>query len=312
MVRRVADTEATVLITGESGTGKELVARAIHSLGSRREGPFVAGNCAALPAELIEAELFGVEKGAFTGAHAARAGRFERADGGTLFLDEVGDLPLDAQAKLLRAIQQKEVTPVGESTPVGVDVRILAATHRDLMADVAAGRFREDLFHRLAVGIIHLPPLRERTGDIDFLADHFLDSFNADTQNRPEGQEKKFSQEARNFLNQHPWPGNVRELYHTLLRATIWSIGETLTADDISSALLTTGRAEDQILGRPLTKGFDLQALLDEVTRHYLSRAMAQAGNRKKHAAELLGIANYQTLTNKLTRLGLPSGDKNE
>ena len=221
-------------------------------------------------------------------------------------------LPIYAQAKLLRAIQQKEVTPVGESTPIKVDVRILAATHRDLMADVAAGRFREDLFHRLAVGIIRLPSLRERTGDIDFLAGHFLDIFNADTQNRPEGQEKKLSPEARDFLNQHPWPGNVRELYHTLLRATIWSIGETLTADDIRSALLPTERAEDQILGRSLKKGFDLQAVLDEVARHYLSRAMAQAGNRKKNAAELLGIANYQTLTNKLTRLGLPPGDKSE
>ena len=310
--RRVAAYDVPTLILGETGTGKELVAEAIHKASRRSEKSFLAINCGAIPRELVNSELFGHRKGAFTGADSNRKGHFREAEGGTLFLDEVGDLPLDAQAKLLRAIQQKEVTPVGESTPVGVDVRILAATHRDLMADVAAGRFREDLFHRLAVGIIHLPPLRERTGDIDFLADHFLDSFNADTQNRPEGQEKKFSQEARNFLNQHPWPGNVRELYHTLLRATIWSIGETLTADDIRSALLTTGRAEDQILGRPLTKGFDLQALLDEVTRHYLNRAMAQADNRKKHAAELLGIANYQTLTNKLTRLGLPSGEKGE
>ncbi len=309
--RRVAAYDVPTLILGETGTGKELFAEAIHKTSRRADRSFLAINCGAIPRELVNSELFGHRKGAFTGADSNRKGHFREAEGGTLFLDEVGDLPLDAQAKLLRAIQQKQITPVGESTPIKVDIRILAATHRDLMADVAAGRFREDLFHRLAVGILHLPPLRDRAGDIDFLTDHFLGDFNADTRDRPEGQEKVLSLEARGSLNQHTWPGNVRELYHTLLRATIWSVGTTLTAEDIRSALLTTDNREDQILGRPLSKGFDLQALLDEVTRHYLSRAMAQANNRKKLAAELLGIANYQTLTNRLTRLGLPSEDKN-
>ncbi len=312
LARRVAAYDVPVLILGESGTGKELFAEAIHTASRRADKPFVAVNCGAIPGELVNSELFGHCKGAFTGAMSARKGHFREAHGGTLFLDEVGDLSLDAQARLLRAIQQKEVMPVGESQTVKVDVRIVAATHRDLMADVTDGRFREDLFHRLAVGIINLPPLRERAGDIDLLADHFLEEFNADSRGRPEGQEKKLSQEGKTLLNQHPWHGNIRELYHTLLRATIWSVGTTLTPEDITAAILTKGARHDQILGRTLSKGFDLQVLLDDVARHYLQRAIAQTGGRKKQASELLGFSNYQTLGNWLTRLGVAHEEKND
>lgn len=312
LARRIAAYDVPTLLLGESGTGKELFAEAIHKASRRAENPFVAVNCGAIPKELANSELFGHSKGAFTGAVATRKGYFREAEGGTLFLDEVGDLSLDAQVRLLRAIQQKEVTPVGESRPIQVDVRIVAATHRDLMADVAEGRFREDLFHRLAVAILHLPPLRERAGDIDLLTDRFLEDFNADTRGRPEGQEKNISREGRILLNQHPWPGNVRDLYHTLLRASIWSVGTTITPDDISSAMLTASNHRDQVLGRVMGKGFDLQALLDEVARHYLQRALTQTGNRKKYAAELLGFANYQTLGNWMAKLGVPHDDKNE
>jgi DNA-binding NtrC family response regulator len=312
MARRIAAYDVPVLILGETGTGKELFAEAIHDASRRKAMPFVAVNCGAIPKELANSELFGHSKGAFTGAVAARKGHFREADGGTLFLDEVGDLSLDAQARLLRVLQQKEVTPVGESRPVKVDVRIVAATHRDLMADVAEGRFREDLFHRLVVGILHLPPLREREADIDLLTDCFLEDFNADIRGRTEGQEKSISHEGKILLNQHPWPGNVRELYHTLLRASIWSVGTTITPEDIRTALLTASNHSDRVLGRALGKGFDLQTLLDEVARHYLQRAMAQTGGRKKQAAELLGFSNYQTLGNWMTKLDVQNDDRIE
>lgn len=312
LARRVAVYDVPVLVLGESGTGKELFAEAIHDASRRSDKPFIAVNCGAIPKELANSELFGHIKGAFTGAVAARKGHFREAEGGTLFLDEVGDLSLDAQARLLRAIQQKEVTPVGESRSVKVDVRIVAATHRDLMTDVAEGRFREDLFHRLAVGILHLPPLRERAGDIDLLTDSFLEEFNADSRGRPEALEKSISHECRALLRQHPWPGNVRELYHTLLRASIWSVRTTITPEDIRAALLTASNQRDRVLGRALGNGFDLQALLDEVARHYMQRALAETGRRKKHAAELLGFSNYQTLGNWMTKLGVQHDDNSE
>lgn len=297
--------DVPVVILGETGTGKELFAEAIHASSDRAGKPFIAVNCGAITPELANSELFGHKKGAFTGAIDSRTGHFREANGGILFLDEVGDLPLDAQVRLLRALQAKEIMPLGESKPVKVDVRIIAATHRDLAADVASGQFREDLFHRLAVGIIHLPPLRERVGDIDLLLDTFLGQINADARGKPEAQEKKISISARKLLNSYAWPGNVRELYHTLLRAHIWSLGHEIQSSDVESSLLQIQRRQDRILGRPLIHGFDLQELLDEITRDYVIRALKQSGHRKTVAATLLGFSNHQTLANWMKRLGV-------
>ncbi len=223
-IGRVADSAATVLILGETGTGKELVARAIHEHGRRRDKPFVAVNCAAVPAELWESELFGYLRGAFTGAHADRKGAFLEADGGTLFLDEIGEMPISMQPKLLRALQERVITPIG-GKPVPVDVRIISATNRDLFERVREGAFRQDLFYRLHVVPIELPPLRERIADILPLAEHFLASSG-----------KALAADAAALLIQHPWPGNVRELRNVLERAAVLVRGERITASDLAPA----------------------------------------------------------------------------
>jgi transcriptional regulator with PAS, ATPase and Fis domain len=305
LAQRIAVHDVPVLIQGETGTGKELFAEAIQAASERADRPFISVNCGAIAQELANSELFGHVKGAFTGATGPRKGHFQEAHGGTLFLDEVGDLPLETQVRLLRVLQAKEVTPLGASKSIAVDVRIIAATHRDLAADVAAGRFREDLFHRLAVGILRLPPLRERSGDVDMLIDVFLDQINADSRGKPEVQEKKISENARKLLIAHAWPGNIRELYHSLLRASIWSTSAEIQADDIQSTLLQIQRKSENVLGRPITQGFDLQGLLDEISRHYIDRALGQSGHRKSSTAKLLGFANHQTLANWMRRLGL-------
>jgi DNA-binding NtrC family response regulator len=305
LAQRIAVHDVPVLILGETGTGKELFAEAIHTASERADKPFIAVNCGAIAPELASSELFGHKRGAFTGAIAERKGHFQEASGGVLFLDEVGDLPLETQVRLLRALQAKEVTPLGSSKPVKVDVRVVAATHRDLASDVVSGRFREDLFHRLAVGILRLPPLRERDGDINLLLDVFLDQINADARGKPEAQEKKFSDSARNLLTAYTWPGNVRELYHTLLRASIWSLGAEIQAEDVNSALLQIQRQGDNVLGRSFTQEFDLQRLLDDISRDYVLRAMKQTGDRKTVAAKLLGFSNHQTLSNWMKRLGI-------
>ncbi|WP_232476739.1 sigma-54 interaction domain-containing protein [Vitreoscilla filiformis] len=309
MARRIAVLDVPVLVLGETGTGKELFAEAIHAASRRAGKEFVAVNCGAISRELASSELFGHRRGAFTGAVTDRKGHFLEANGGTLFLDEVGDLPPDAQVRLLRVLQTGEVMPLGASKAIKVDVRVVAATHRDLAADVVTGRFREDLFHRLAVGMLHLPPLREREHDTALLIDHFLAQINADARGCPEAQEKKLSANARKILLSHAWPGNVRELYHTLVRASIWSPGPTIDAEDARAALLHIQRPEENILGRPLTQGFDLKELLDEVARDYVVRALQQSGDKKSAAAELLGFPNYQTLGNWMKRLGVESTD---
>jgi len=309
LANKVAAFEVPVLILGETGTGKELFAEAIHRASARKAKPFVAINCGAIPKDMANSELFGHKKGAFTNAVSDRAGHFREAEGGVLFLDEIGDLPLDGQVRLLRVLQQQEITPLGASTPLKVNVRVIAATHRDLAADVVAGRFREDLFHRLAVGILRLPPLREREGDLDLLVDYLLAKINADSAGRPEAQNKELSPGARTLLRTHRWPGNIRELYHTLLRAVIWSGSPVIDAGDIRRSLLVETSHEADVLDRPLTPGFDLQALLDEVSRHYFRRAFQQAGNRKKRAAELLGFAHYQTFGNRVEKLGIALDD---
>lgn len=309
--RRVAIHTVPVLIEGESGTGKELLARAIHRASPRRDAPFVSVNCGAIPVDLLESELFGHEKGAYTGATQAHRGFFEAAEGGTLFLDEIGELPGPAQVKLLRVLQEGEVVRLGSTKPGKVDVRIIAATNRTLTKEIAAGRFREDLFYRLAVAVLKIPPLRERTGDLGLLIDTLLEQVNREAAAEPGFKYKKISSGARNLLLSHPWPGNVRELLNTLHRAVIWSEGPTITSEDAREALIpenTGGRGD--ILGRPLGSGLNLPELLKEVARHYLGRAIDEAGGNKTKAAELVGLPSYQTLTNWLQRYGLADGTK--
>jgi transcriptional regulator with PAS, ATPase and Fis domain len=306
--RKIAPRNIPVLIEGESGTGKELLARSIHDASPRKERPFIAINCGAIPKELMESELFGHEKGAFSGAVTSRVGHFEAAHSGTLFLDEVGELPTDMQVKLLRALQEGEIKRIGANTGRKLDIRIIAATNKLLIDEVAAGTFREDLFYRLAVGVIKLPPLRERPGDVGLLLDHFLERINAEYGAEPGFGNKKFSVPARNLLLQHSWPGNIRELQNTLTRATVWSAGETLDAEDIREALLpvpTAPECAETILHRPLGNGLDLRGVLKTVAVHYLERGLAQTGGNKTRAAEILGLPNYQTLTNWLRKYGL-------
>ena len=301
--RRVAVRNVPVLIEGESGTGKEMLARAIHRASTRTEAPFVAVNCGAIPDELVESELFGHEKGAFTGANQQRKGYFEAANGGTLFLDELGELPGPAQVKLLRVIQEGEVVRLGSTKVAKVDVRIIAATNRTLTEEIAAGRFREDLFYRLAVAVLKIPPLRDRTGDLGLLIDYLLDQVNEEAKTEPGFKHKKISAGARNLMLSHPWPGNVRELLNTLRRAAIWSDGATITVEDAREAVLPAASAgASEVLGRPLGGGFNLQELLAQVARHYLGRALDEAAGNKTKAAELVGLPSYQTLTNWLTR----------
>lgn len=306
MAQRVAPRSVTVLIEGESGTGKELLARAIHRA-SARTGDFVAVNCGAIPSELAESELFGHRKGAFTGASSDRMGQFEAANGGTIFLDEIGELPLNLQVKLLRVLQQREVVRIGEAAPRPIDVRVIAATNRSLTREVAEGRFREDLFYRLAVAVLELPPLRSRAGDLGLLLNYLLDQINEESAGAP-GFPKTLSVGARKLLLRHDWPGNVRELENTLRRATIWSGGDSISPEEVRAALLPSrgSRADKDILDQPLGNGFDLQALMDRVARAYVQRALQTAGGNKSRAAELVGLGSYQTLTNWMKRLGLP------
>ena len=304
--RRIATRSVPVLIEGETGTGKELMARAIHQASPRRQRDFVAVNCGALPPDLVEAELFGHEKGAFTGADRRRGGYFVAADGGTLFLDEIGELPAAAQVKLLRVLQEGAVVPIGATRSNDINVRVIAATNRTLTQDVADGRFREDLFYRLAVALLKLPPLRDRVGDLRLLADRILDRINAESAREPGFTPKELSASARNIMSRHPWPGNVRELSNTLLRAAIWSDGTVIDARHLDDALLPVGRDRGrEVWDRELTSGFSLPDLLAEIVRHYLIRAMREAANNKTKAAALVGLASYQTLTNWLSKYGV-------
>lgn len=301
--RRVALRNVPVLIEGESGTGKEMLARAIHRASPRNSKPFVAVNCGAIPESLVESELFGHVKGAFTSAAVDKKGHIREAHEGTLFLDEVGELPLAAQVKLLRPLQEGVVQPVGDSKSHSVHVRIIAATNRSVVDEVASGRFREDLFYRLAVAVLKIPPLRERPGDLGLLVDELLAHVNHESADDPGYQSKKLSPGARNLVLAHPWPGNVRELLNTLKRAAIWSDGTTISADDIREALLPIpGHQRRDILDRPLGEGLDLQKILAEVARHYLGRALDDASGNKARAAELVGAPSYQTLSNWLKK----------
>ncbi|HMV46649.1 MAG TPA: sigma-54 dependent transcriptional regulator [Blastocatellia bacterium] len=309
LAQRIALRKVPVLIEGESGTGKELLARAIHNASPRAQHPFIAVNCGAIPAELVESELFGHEKGAFTGAAQKRDGHFIKAHGGTLFLDEVGELPLPAQVKLLRVLQEQEVTPLGSSHARKIDVRVVSATNRNLIDEVARGTFREDLYYRLAVFSLHLPPLREREGDVGLLIDSLLERLNQENADSLGIEQKKLSAQARNLLLNHSWPGNVRALQNTLLRAAIIATKPNISEDDVRAALAPAiSQAQDQVLNRPLNDQFNLPELLAAVVRHYLNRALQETNGNKSEAAKLVGLPSYQTLTNWLKKYEIEIG----
>lgn len=299
--RKAAVRRVPVLIEGESGTGKELLARAIHRAGPRPDLPLIVLNCGAIPRELVESQLFGHRKGAFTGAVADHPGVFEAADGGTLFLDEIGELPLDSQVKLLRVVQEGEVVRVGDTRAQAVDVRIIAATNRNLFAEVKAARFREDLFYRLAVLMLKLPPLREREGDVGHLIDRLLARVNAEMTGGPDFTAKKLSPGARNRLLAHSWPGNVRELQNTLRRICVWTDGATILTADVKEAMLPEldqAPAPHSALDRPIGEGFSLEGVIDEVAGHYIARATLEAGGNKSKAARLVGFSSYHGFQN--------------
>jgi two-component system NtrC family response regulator len=292
MVGRAAASDATVLITGETGSGKEIVARALHQHSARASQPFVAVNCAAIPQELLESELFGHVRGAFTGATANRTGIFQQADGGTLLLDEIGDMSSNLQAKLLRVLAEGKIVPLGAERPLAVNVRLLAATHRDLGQQVKEGKFREDLFYRLNVINIHVPPLRERHEDIIALAEYFL----ALASDSP----KNLSAEARHRLEKHSWPGNVRELRNVIERATILARGPSIKAEDLGLA----DAAASLTLSATPPPLHDLPTALAQLEETMIRTALAETGGNRAEAARRLGIRR-QLLYAKLQHYGV-------
>jgi DNA-binding NtrC family response regulator len=306
LLERLAAISSTVLIQGESGTGKELVARALHYQSPRRRHPFVPVNCAAMPEGLLESELFGHARGAFTGAQMARRGLFLEASRGTLFLDEIGDMPLGMQAKLLRVLEQRQIRPVGSDREVDVDVRVLAATHRDLASAVQQGTFREDLYYRLRVMPVQVPPLREHCEDIPFLAETFLQRHIAAHALGP----RRFTARALRALEQYDWPGNVRQLSHVIERAVMLSTGEWIDAEEfgleevphLAPPAPAPGTARTQpVLDLPPDAHFNL----DTVTRHLLVTALEKTRGHKGRAADLLGV-HPRTLTRMMRRFAIP------
>ncbi len=302
VIQRVAGCGSSVLLTGETGTGKELFARAIHRASPRATGPFVAVNCAAIPENLIESERFGHLRGAFTGASSPRAGRFAAAFGGTLVLDEVGELPMSAQAKLLRVLEQRTVCPVGSDAEVAVDVRVVTATHRDLEDMVARGTFRADLYFRLSVVPVELPALRERGDDLELLADAAIRRVAARG-----GRLVRLDPSARAAMRAYAWPGNVRELNHVVERASVLADGETLAASD-----LRLGQSAPQLVpapprGAPTDLGedatLDLRSAIEVLERRMIREALQRAQGNRTEAAALLGL-NRTTLVEKLRRYG--------
>jgi DNA-binding NtrC family response regulator len=291
----LAERNVPVLIYGETGTGKELFARAIHNASPRSGNQFVALNCGAIPEELIDSTLFGHKRGAFTGAISDRPGVFQQANGGTLFLDEFGELSPQSQVRLLRVLQEGNLVPVGGDKEIPVNVRVITATHRNLMEAVADGHFREDLFYRVAVGVLHLPPLRAREGDLSLIADMVLRA-QGERDSALDG--KKLSADAKKIILQHPWRGNVRELQSTLIRAALWSSKEVIAGSDISQALFKMPERESGLLSHDVSQGVDLQGLMGKLAAHYIHDAMAQTAQNKTKAAKLLGLKSQQTLSN--------------
>ncbi len=288
LIRSVADARSTVLLTGESGTGKELVARAIHYTSSRCQNPFIKLNCAALPETLVEAELFGYEKGAFTDAKKTNRGRFELADEGTLLLDEISEMPFNLQSKLLRVVQEREFDRFGSSKPISVDVRIIATSNRNLKECIAAGKFREDLYYRLNVIPVHMPPLKDHKEDIPILVEHFIDKYNQENNKSIRG----IRQQALRLLVKYHWPGNVRELENLIERAVVTSRDEYLTEDDFPPEL-SFGEVD---VGTPI---FRIPMKLEEGSRYLILKTLEKFTGNKTKAAEALGITP-RTIRNKL------------
>ncbi len=296
-VAQVAPSEATVLITGESGTGKEMIAGAIHYNSPRREGPFIKINCAAIPETLLESELFGHEKGAFTGADRRKEGKFRQASGGSLFLDEVSEMSLGMQVKLLRVLQEREITRVGGEEVIRVDVRVIAATNRDLLREIEAGRFRQDLFYRLNVVTLHVPPLRERKDDIPPLAEHFLRMFAEKNRKSVKG----FSPQAMDRLIRYDWPGNVRELMNTVERGVVMSRSQYIDETELSPILLDRPAA-----GTARSDGPAGESSLEALEKATILKTLEQTGGNKSEAARRLGITR-RTLHQKLKKYGMMS-----
>ncbi|MGA8568497.1 MAG: sigma-54 dependent transcriptional regulator [Candidatus Binataceae bacterium] len=301
LVDRVAATDATVLITGESGTGKEVVARTIHTLSARHGRAFVPVNCAAIPHELLESEMFGHERGAFTGASGPRHGLFSTADGGTIFLDEIGEMPLQLQAKLLRVLEDGIVRPVGSDRASKIDARVIAASNSDLVAGVKKGSFREDLFYRLQVVPIAIAPLRERRSDIPLLVEYFLSRLQA----RFAGRHWTVSQAAMVSLWSYDWPGNVRELENMIERLVIMCEGEAIDADLLPPGMVATTRASENHVPTTLAEGgVNLNAIVRELEGRMINEALRQTGGNKQAAARLLGLKRT-TFSAKLRRCGV-------
>jgi len=301
-IARVADTDLSVLVRGESGTGKELVAQALHQRGRRARRPFVAVNAAAIHRELVESELFGHEKGSFTGASARRIGRFEAADGGTIFLDEIGDMPLETQAKVLRVLEERKIERVGGVRPIDVDVRVVAATHRDLEVEVKRGRFRQDLYYRLRVVEIVLPPLRERIEDVPALVERFLERV-ALRLGRPK---RSLSASALAALGRHPFPGNVRELRNVIEHAVVLAEGEHIDAEDLRlDGGGPAGHAAVRVSG---TFADAKKQVVEEFERRFLLQALREHGGNVSATAEAIGMVR-QSLQQKLRELGIRAAE---
>ena len=288
-IAKIADFKTTVLVTGESGTGKELVARAIHARSSRKNAPFVAINCGAIPENLLESELFGHKRGAFTDANADRRGLFEEATGGTLFLDEIGELPLNLQVKILRALQEETIRRLGDTKDMKVDVRIITATHRDVAADVKAGRFREDLFYRINVLAIHVPPLRTRREDVNLLIDHFITRNNVRLGTNIRG----VSTEARKLLLEYAWPGNVRELENTIERAMVLADGEVLQVADLPERIR---EALDPVQVQLASGELSVKKTTAAIEQILIRRALQKTKGNRTRAADLLEISHRALL----------------
>jgi two-component system NtrC family response regulator len=295
-LRKLATTDVPVLVTGESGTGKELAARAIHHLGVRREGPFIPINCGAIPENLLESELFGHEKGAFTGAHIQRKGRVESAQGGTLFLDEIGELSLALQVKLLRYLQEQKIERVGGREEISVDARVMAASNRNLQEAMKEGKFREDLYYRLGVVMVPLPPLRDRGGDILLLATAFLQRFADDNKRKITG----YTKAALQNLESHPWPGNIREMENRVRRAVIMAEGNRITPEDLELDA-SPGKLE----------GKTLKEAREEMEYEMVQRALGKHKGKISQAALELGISR-PTLYELIEKLGINRGEKTE
>lgn len=306
LIERVADTDSTVLITGESGTGKELVARALHLNSRRRNTPMITVNCAAIPEDLLESELFGHVKGAFTGAIASRIGKFQAASGGTIFLDEVGDMSPNLQVKLLRVLQEREVTPVGAERPIKVDVRVITATNKDLQQAVETGRFREDLFYRLNVIPIALPALRERRDDIPLLIRYFIERFNGDKEMGVNG----ITPEATKILVRYPWPGNVRELENLVERLVVLKREGTIEVSDLPEKFFLVRTSEVAVPEMEVPEeGIDLRRVVEDFEDRIILSALNRTHWNKNRAAALLGIKRT-TLLEKLKKKRLVTPDR--